>query len=364
MSTALENKLTTFHISLNVSDLGRSVEFYQRLFGMPAAKRRTDYAKFELDDPPLVLSLEPSGTFAGGALNHVGFRLNSAEELVNLQRRLEIAGLSSIREEGVECCYARQTKFWVQDPDRTLWEFYVLEGDSDCAGERRRSEPVALSGIPHGERAAAQAASAPSASAINTPVDWEHRLGSPFPRPLPFGEGSLEEIRLRGTFNVPCDPDFGAAVLAECLRALKPGGRIVLHHLTSEAPLPPGSLPLPGPAALVEDVPIDRELLAWVEDAGFVDVRLVKFGSAPSFTLQKVQLRETILQALKPSDAESQRIQVMYKGPFRELIDDAGQVFRRGERSWISPARWEFICSGPLEESFVRLRSESISGPV
>ena len=33
------------------------------------------------------------------------------------------------REEGVECCYARQTKFWVLDPDRTLWEMYVLEGD-------------------------------------------------------------------------------------------------------------------------------------------------------------------------------------------------------------------------------------------
>ncbi len=54
----------------------------------------------------------------------------------------------------------------------------------------------------------------------------------------------------------------------------------------------------------------------------------------------------------------------MYKGPFRELVDDAGRVFRRGERAWISPARWELICSGPLEESFVRLRCEQTNKSV
>ncbi len=31
-----------FHLSLNVSDLGRSVGFYQTLFGRPPAKRRDD----------------------------------------------------------------------------------------------------------------------------------------------------------------------------------------------------------------------------------------------------------------------------------------------------------------------------------
>src|SRR5262249_29296097 len=128
-------QLTTFHLSLNVSDLARSVDFYQHLFGKPAAKRRSDYAKFELEDPPLVLSLQPTGGSGGGALNHGGLRLVGSEGLVELQRRLELAGLRSIREEGVECCYSRQTKFWIQDPDKTLWEFYVLEGDSDCAGD-------------------------------------------------------------------------------------------------------------------------------------------------------------------------------------------------------------------------------------
>src|SRR5947209_5852921 len=110
-----------FHLSLNVADLARAVTFYRALFGTEPAKRRADYAKFELDDPPLVLSLEPHAPAAAGALNHLGFRLPDSATLVAMQRRLEEAGIRSQREEGVECCYARQTKFWVTDPDGTLW---------------------------------------------------------------------------------------------------------------------------------------------------------------------------------------------------------------------------------------------------
>jgi catechol 2,3-dioxygenase-like lactoylglutathione lyase family enzyme len=366
LEIAAEKKMTTFHVSLNVSDLARSIEFYQKLFGTPPAKRRPDYAKFELEDPRLVLSLEPSGASAGGALNHLGFRLAGAQELVDLQRRLELAGLSSIREEGVECCYARQTKFWIQDPDKTLWEFYVLESDSDFAGDRRHPQTVPLSARPQPnvEFSSAGLASAPPTDDAIAPVDWEHRLGSPFSLPLPFAERSLNEIRLRGTFNVPCDSATRRAGLGECLRVLTPGGRIVLHHLTCDSPLPPDSLPLPGPAAVVEDVPVDTQLLASLEEAGFCESRLLKFGSTPSFSVGGVELRETIVQALKPHDAEKEQIPVMYKGPFRELVDDAGRVFRRGERIWISPAHWERLCSGPFEESFVRLRSERAFGPV
>ncbi len=360
MDTATDQKLTKFHLSLNVSDLARSINFYQQLFATPAAKVRADYAKFELDDPPLVLSLEPAGASGrGGALNHIGFRLSDAEQLVDLQRRLELSGLSSIREEGVECCYSRQTKFWIQDPDKTLWEFYVLESDSDCANNREASPPV-VSLDPRRLRTDSHpvvAESTQPAGELPASADWEHRLGSPFPRPLSFEEQTLNEIRLRGTFNIPWEPAIRDAMLVDCVRVLKPGGRIVLHHLTSNAPLPANSLPLPGPAAVVEEVPVDAELLAAVERAGFCDVQLLKFGSSPSFTAHGVELRETILQAVKSPKADEESILVMYKGPFRELVDDACHTFRRGDRVWISSDAWDRLCSGSLEDSFVRLKS-------
>jgi catechol 2,3-dioxygenase-like lactoylglutathione lyase family enzyme len=41
--------IVRFHISLNVTDLERSVRFYEILFDRPPAKQRDDYAKFEAD---------------------------------------------------------------------------------------------------------------------------------------------------------------------------------------------------------------------------------------------------------------------------------------------------------------------------
>jgi catechol 2,3-dioxygenase-like lactoylglutathione lyase family enzyme len=129
--TPVEN--SRFHVSLNVSDLARSVQFFELLFGKAPAKRKSDYAKFEVDDPPTVLSLEHragSTIPRGGALNHAGIRVANSSALVDIQRRLEEGGVKTIREDGVECCYAKQTKFWANDPDGTMWEVYVLEDDA------------------------------------------------------------------------------------------------------------------------------------------------------------------------------------------------------------------------------------------
>lgn len=138
-----------FHVSLNVTNLQRSVAFYKILFNRDPAKLRADYAKFEPDDPPLVLSLEPNGRAGGGTLNHLGIRLPDSRHLVAMQERLEKAGIRSQREEGVECCYARQTKFWVHDPDNTLWELYTLDDDDlDHRGTGQSKEVMTSSTLP------------------------------------------------------------------------------------------------------------------------------------------------------------------------------------------------------------------------
>lgn len=127
--------VTKFHVSLNVSDLARTLAFYQALLGTAAVKAYSDYAKFELDEPPLVLSLKPQRAVKGGPLNHLGLRVKTSEELVAIQRRLEAAGYRTSRQDDVRCCYAHQTKFWVADPDDVLWEVYVLHGDHERWGE-------------------------------------------------------------------------------------------------------------------------------------------------------------------------------------------------------------------------------------
>ncbi len=63
-----------FHVSLNVANLQKTLAFYRALLGVEPVKERADYAKFELADPPLVLSMRPCWAARGGAVNHLGFR--------------------------------------------------------------------------------------------------------------------------------------------------------------------------------------------------------------------------------------------------------------------------------------------------
>ena len=126
------------HISLNVSDLDRSVDFYRRFFGEPA-KLKADYAKFVTRAPEIHLALEPGlapATGAGpgaaarpGALSHLGLRVGSADEVERWKSDLRGRGLAIETEERSECCYALQDKFWLTDPDGNRWEIYTVLRD-------------------------------------------------------------------------------------------------------------------------------------------------------------------------------------------------------------------------------------------
>jgi catechol 2,3-dioxygenase-like lactoylglutathione lyase family enzyme len=132
-----------FHVSLSCRDLAEAVSFYRILFDQIPAKNNSDYAKFELEKPPLVLSLQPRPFTPGGSINHLGIRVDDSALLVAVQRRLEEQGVTTLREDGVECCYAKQTKFWVNDPDGNLWEIYVVHKDLDHRGEGAAPTAVA-----------------------------------------------------------------------------------------------------------------------------------------------------------------------------------------------------------------------------
>lgn len=122
----------TMHVALEVADLERSTAFYRALLGLPAAKEHDDLVKFEVADPPLVLSLQPArGSVARGALSHLGIRLPSAASLLAARERLEAAGVALREEPNAVCCYAVQDKLWATDPDGNPWEFYVLLADAE-----------------------------------------------------------------------------------------------------------------------------------------------------------------------------------------------------------------------------------------
>jgi catechol 2,3-dioxygenase-like lactoylglutathione lyase family enzyme len=118
------------HLALNVRSVERSVEFYQKMLGLEPAKKRPGYAKFDVENPPLNLTLNEAGFAERGALSHLGIQLATTEDVLALRRNWLDAGLDTRDEMGTNCCYALQNKTWVQDPDGNEWEAFVVLEDN------------------------------------------------------------------------------------------------------------------------------------------------------------------------------------------------------------------------------------------
>jgi catechol 2,3-dioxygenase-like lactoylglutathione lyase family enzyme len=135
------------HVAIRVRNVPRSVEFYRRLFGVEPAKLRPGYAKFDVANPPLNFTLNQHPCGDGGGFSHLGIQVASTSEVLAVRRQWQERGLATRDEWKTECCYARQNKTWVEDPDGNQWEvFAVLEdhltrasapGNTCCAAPGR-----------------------------------------------------------------------------------------------------------------------------------------------------------------------------------------------------------------------------------
>jgi len=117
------------HVSLNVSDVDRAVAFYEAVFQTKATKRRPGYAKFDLTQPNLNLTMQEAPR-TGVNASHFGIQVASSEDVAAAWTRFKEAGLKTLTEENTECCYALQDKVWVEDPDGNSWEVFVVKSDA------------------------------------------------------------------------------------------------------------------------------------------------------------------------------------------------------------------------------------------
>lgn len=118
------------HLALNVKDINASLDFYRKLLGIEPSKVRTGYAKFDVHNPPLNLTLNENAFNERGALSHLGIQVGSTEDVSAVRERWIRSGLLTRDEMQTNCCYALQDKTWVRDPDGNEWEVFVVLEDN------------------------------------------------------------------------------------------------------------------------------------------------------------------------------------------------------------------------------------------
>jgi hypothetical protein len=145
-----------------------------------------------------------------------------------------------------------------------------------------------------------------------------------------------------------------AALLSEAFRTLRPAGRVVVHGLVGDSPFP-GTPQLPGLASMVQRVPVETEPLEALKQAGFGSLFYEKLGDIHCFQVNGVELREMRLVGWKPAGRPESATLVVYKGPFEQVTDEDGTVFRRGEQIAVPGAQAERLRRGPAAEQFAFL---------
>ncbi|MEZ5893799.1 MAG: VOC family protein [Parvularculaceae bacterium] len=120
------------HIHLKTTDLDESIRYYTALFGQPPVKQEPDYAKWLLDDPAANISVSTRGEAKG--VGHVGFSLDTPQELEDIAARMHEAGAVSRAEVATTCCYAKSHKYWLRDPQDVAWELFHSYAEAESYG--------------------------------------------------------------------------------------------------------------------------------------------------------------------------------------------------------------------------------------
>ncbi len=122
-----------FHLHVSVENLARSIRFYSTLFATEPAITHADYAKWMLEDPRVNFAISTRRQPVG--VNHLGFQVDTDEELRGMRSQLQAADARLIQEDEQPCCYAQSNKYWVTDPTGLAWETFHTLGSIPVYGE-------------------------------------------------------------------------------------------------------------------------------------------------------------------------------------------------------------------------------------
>lgn len=166
--------MNRFHVHVNVSDLERSIAFYQQLFGAAPAVVKSDYAKWMLDDPRINFAISRRDRATG--VDHLGIQSDDAAGLEAIGARLKAADAVSLAEVGTTCCYAHSDKYWAEDPQGLRWETFHTHGEATtyyapaAVAEKAASDAGACCGPRAAEKETSVAACCGPGVAANPPA--------------------------------------------------------------------------------------------------------------------------------------------------------------------------------------------------
>ena len=145
-------------------------------------------------------------------------------------------------------------------------------------------------------------------------------------------------------------PEDKKQLFAEMYRVLKRGGRIAISDIVSDEAVPEHLAQDPSLwSACVSGALQEEEFLRAFEEANFHGIQIEDFSSVPYQTVEGIEFRAITVTAYKGKEGPCiERNQaVIYRGPWKQVVDDDGHTLERGARMAVCDKTFQLYSQPP-----------------
>jgi len=151
-------------------------------------------------------------------------------------------------------------------------------------------------------------------------------------------------------------PQDKRQLFAEMYRVLKRGGRVAISDIVSDEPVPEHLAQDPNLwSACVSGAFQEEEFLRAFEEAKFYGIRIEEFRSEAYQTVEGIEFRAITVTAYKGKEGPCiERNQaVIYRGPWKQVVDDDGHTLERGARMALCDKTLKLYSQPPYAGQFI-----------
>lgn len=172
-----------------------------------------------------------------------------------------------------------------------------------------------------------------------------------------IADGSVDVVVSNCVLNLVGE-DQRHQLFRELYRVVKDGGRVAISDIVSDETVP---------QALKDDGELwsgcisgafrEDAFLQAFADAGFHGVQLAKRDATPWQVVEGIEFRSVTVVAYKGKEGPCRdgNHAILYPGPWSEVRDDDGHVYRRGERTAVCAKTYRLMTSAPYADQIVPL---------
>jgi arsenite methyltransferase len=151
------------------------------------------------------------------------------------------------------------------------------------------------------------------------------------------------------------EPKSKHQLFQEIFRILKKGGRAVISDIVSDEDVPEHMQADPELwTGCISGALTEQGFLAAFEEAEFYGIQVLNRGIEPWRTVQGIEFRSVTVEAFKGKQGPCfERNQaVIYRGPFKEVLDDDNHRMQRGQRYAVCDKTYNLYRKAPYRDFF------------